>query len=202
MTGRKEFFNKLDESVNGSVKFGDNSRIQIEGRGEIEVSQKDGSNLCLNNVLFVPKLEANILSLGQLDEEGYRMVMGEGKLTIFNPYGQLFAEVQRSTGRLYLLKLNIGDQCLFTSEDTTEEWLWHSRFGHLNCHMLQDMSRKKSVEGLPPFVIPSKVCRSCIAGKHHRTSFPKKSFFRATQPLELIHMDICGPLTPITLGGS
>ena len=202
MTGRKEFFNKLDESINGSMKFGDNSRIQIEGRGEIEVSQKDGSNLCLSNVLFVPRLEANILSLGRLDEEGYQMVMGEGKLTIFNPYGQLFAEVQRSTGRLYLLKLNIGDQCLFTSEDTTEEWLWHSRFGHLNFHMLQEISRKKSVEGLPPFVIPRKVCRSCVAGKHHRTSFPKKSLFRATEPLELIHMDICGPLTPITLGGS
>ena len=64
MTGRKEFFNKLDESITGSVKFGDNSRIQIKGRGEIEVSQKDGSNFCLGNVLFVPKLEANILSLG------------------------------------------------------------------------------------------------------------------------------------------
>ena len=41
MTGRKEFFKKLDESITGSMKFGDNSRIQIEGRGEIEVSQKD-----------------------------------------------------------------------------------------------------------------------------------------------------------------
>ena len=136
MTGRKELFNKLDESITRCVKFGDNSRIQIKGRGEIEVSQKDGSTFCLGNVLFVPKLEANILSLGRLDEEGYWMVMGEGKLTIFNPYRQLFVEVHRSTGRLYLLKLNIVDQCLIMSEDTTEEWLWHSWFGHLNFHML------------------------------------------------------------------
>ena len=64
------------------------------------------------------------------------------------------------------------------------------------------MSRKKSVEGLPPFVIPRKVCRSCVAGKHHRTSFPKKSLVRAIEPLELIHIDICEPLTPTTLGGS
>ena len=78
MTGRQEFFNKLDESITGSVKFGDNSWIQIKGRGEIEVNQKDGSILCLGNVLFVPKLEANILSFGRLDEEGYQMIMGEG----------------------------------------------------------------------------------------------------------------------------
>ena len=128
--------------------------------------------------------------------------MGEGKLTIFNPYGQLFVEVHRSTGRLYLLKLNIIDQCLIMSEDTTEEWLWHSRFGHLNFHTLQEMSMKKSVEGLPPFVIPRKVCRSCVACKHHRTSFPKKSLVRATEPLELIHIDKCGPITPKTLGGN
>ena len=157
MTGRREFFSNLDKSSTGSMKFGDNSRIQIRGKGEIEVNQGDGSILCLGNVLFVPKLEANILSLGRLDEEGYQMIMGEGKLTIFNPNGQLFAEVHRSSRRLYLLKLSIVDQCLITTKNTTEEWLWHSRFGHLNFYTLQEMSRKKSVEGLPPFVIPRKL---------------------------------------------
>ena len=79
MTGRREFFSNLDESTIRSVKFGDNSRIQIRGRGAIEVKQRDGSILRLCNVLFVPQLEANILSLGRLDEEGYQMIMGEGK---------------------------------------------------------------------------------------------------------------------------
>ena len=185
-----------------TVKFGDNSRIQIKGKGSIEVNQRDGSSLQLCNFLFVPQLEANILSLGRLDEEGYRMFMGEGKLTIFNPNGQLFAEVHRSKGRLYLLKLSIIDQCLITAEETVKEWLWHSHFGHLSFHTLQEMSRKKSVEGLHPFMIPRKLCRSCVAGKHHRNSFLKKSSFRATEPLELIHIDICGPITPTTLGGS
>ena len=183
------------------MKFGDNSRIQIKGRGEIKVSQKDGSILSLGNVLFVPKLEANILSLGRLDEEGYRMIMGEGKLTIFNPNGLLFAEVYRSKGRLYLLKLSIVDQCLIMTEATPKDWIWHSRFGHLNFRTLKEMSTKKSVEGLPPINIPNKLCRNCIAGKHHRTPFPKKSAFRATEPLELIEMDICGPISPSTLGG-
>ena len=184
------------------MKFGDNSWVQIKGRGEIEVNQKDGSILCLGNVLFVPKLEANILSLSRLDEEGYQMIMGEGKLTIFNPNGFLFAEVHRSSGRLYLLKLSIVDQCLITTEDTPEDWLWHSRFGHLSFHTLKEMSTKKSVEGFPPINMPNKLCRNCVAGKHHRTSFPKKSTFQATESLELIHMDICGTITPLSLGGS
>ena len=80
MTGRQEFFGVLDESTTGFVKFGDNSRIQIKGKGAIEVNQRDGSTLRLCNVLFIPKLEANILSLRQLDEEGYQRNMGKGKL--------------------------------------------------------------------------------------------------------------------------
>ena len=63
MTGRREFFSVLDESTNGSLKFGDNSRILIKGKGSIEVNQRDGSSLRLCNVLYVPQLEANILSL-------------------------------------------------------------------------------------------------------------------------------------------
>ena len=130
------------------------------------------------------------------------MAMGEGKITIFNPFGQLFTEVNRSSGRLYLLKLSIVDQCLITTEATPKDWIWHSRFGHLNFHTLKEISTKKFVEELPPISIPSKVCRNCIAGKHHRTSFPKKSAFRAIESLELIHMDICGPISPPTLGGN
>ena len=52
------------------------------------------------------------------------------------------------------------------------------------------------VLGLPPLQIPSKVCTVCLVGKHHREPFPKASSWRATQRLQLIHSDICGPITP------
>ena len=81
------------------------------------------------------------------------MTMAGGKLTICYRDGCLFIEVQRSEGRLYLMKLSIVDQCLIVIEDTAEDWLWHSRFGHLSFHTLKEMSSKKLVEGLPPINI-------------------------------------------------
>ena len=184
------------------MKFGDNSRIQIKGRGNIEITKKDGDILRLLNVLYVPDLAANILSLRRLDEEGCRMTMVGGKLTIFDRNGRLVAEVQRLEGRLYFLKLNVVDQCLVTTEDRSKNWLWHSRFGHINFHSLKEMSKRKLVKGLPLISAPDHVCRSCMAGKHHRSPFPQASHFRAMKPLELVYMDICGPITPSTLGGS
>ena len=50
--------------------------------------------------------------------------------------------------------------------------------------------------------MPSKLCQNCISRKHHTTPFPKTSSFQAIEPLELIHTDIYGPISPPTLGGS
>ena len=123
-------------------------------------------------------------------------------MTIFDRDGCLLTEVQRTEGQLYLLKLSIIDHCLITTEDSSEDWLWHSRLGHLSFHKLKEMSRKKILDGLPTFNVPNKLCTSYSAGKHHRTPFPQSSTFRTIEPLELIHTDIYGPISPPTLGGS
>ena len=110
------------------------------------------------------------------------MTMAGGKLTIFDRDGCLLTEVQITKGQLYLLKLSIIDHCLIPTEDSSEDWLWHSRFGHLSFHKLKEMSRKKIVEGLPSVNVPSKLCTNCIAGKLHTMPFPKSSSFRAAEP--------------------
>ena len=105
------------------------------------------------------------------------MTMDGGKLTIFYCNGHLVAKVQRSEGRLYLLKLNVVDQCLVTTEDNSENWLLHSRFGHISFHSLKEMSKWKLVKGLPLISALDHVCRSCMAGKQHRSPFPQASHF-------------------------
>lgn len=51
-------------------------------------------------------------------------------------------------------------------------------------------------KGLPRLEEPSKVCGDCMIDKQHRDSFPKQSAWRASQKLELIHANICGPIKP------
>ena len=47
----------------------------------------------------------------------------------------------------------------------------------------------------------SDVCSICLMGKHHRKSFAQKSSWQATERLQLIHVDLCGPITPDFNGG-
>ncbi|GKV49004.1 hypothetical protein SLEP1_g55778 [Rubroshorea leprosula] len=56
------------------------------------------------------------------------------------------------------------------------------------------------VKGLPSIHNPDQLCEACILGKHHRMPFAAKQQQRATQPLELVHSDVCGPMNTTSNG--
>lgn len=64
------------------------------------------------------------------------------------------------------------------------------------------MSSKHMAHGIPEFGQPKGVCTGCLMAKQSRKSFPNQTSFRASQPLELIHADLCGPISPVTKGGN
>lgn len=70
--------------------------------------------------------------------------------------------------------------------------------GHISNTNLQILQSKKMVQGLPQLTISNEVCVDCLKGKQHREPIPKRSTWRATQRLELIHADLCGPISPIS----
>lgn len=65
MTGDKRYFDFIDESVTGKVRFGDDSRIDIRGKGSIAFMDLNGEPRVMTDVYFIPDLKSNIISLGQ-----------------------------------------------------------------------------------------------------------------------------------------
>ena len=45
------------------------------------------------------------------------------------------------------------------------------------------------------------ICDACMKGKHLKSSFKSKNFISTSRPLELLHMDLCGPMSTLSLGG-
>ena len=202
MTGDRRLFQELKEVSQGTMRFGDGSTTKIGGRGWIMLQCQDGGQMRLDNILYVPKLKSNILSLGQFDEHGCRILMEGGFLTIYDQHGRLLVKVKKILSRLYLLKLNLILSCMVTDDSLELTCTWHKRYGHLKFQLLRKLSSKEIVRGLPKLEIPENICRDCIARKQHRSPFPSLASYRASRPLELVHGDICGPILLATLGGS
>ncbi|XP_025651731.1 uncharacterized protein [Arachis hypogaea] len=73
-----------DDSVKLLLKFGNSTKIPIEGKGHIPIRLKDGSLNYISDVFYAPELDYNLLSMGQLSEKGYKMITYRGYCTVFD----------------------------------------------------------------------------------------------------------------------
>ena len=107
------------------------------------------------------------------------------------------------TNRLFVLLASIKttEHAFFNTVNEEESCLWHCRLGHLNFKGLRTLYYKKMVKGLPLVKGSVDVCEGCIMGKQHRDCFPKQSQWRAEERLQLVHSDICGPISPESNSG-
>lgn len=199
MTGDKEKFVELDEGISGLVKFGDGSTVRIEGKGSIIFRCKNGEERKLHEVFYIPTLCSNIISLGQMLEEGKIVVIKGEYLWVFEEHGKLLIKVKRSPNRLYKLLTEIVKPTCLLSKIEEVSKLWHTRLGHVN---YQSMVLMNKMYGLPDVSLSNEVCKGCLRSKQTKKSFPQNSSFSATRALQLVHGYLCGPIEPATSGGN
>lgn len=84
MTPHERFFTSLDRSKTAKVKFtsGDKT-IMAEGIGDVTFITKEG-NQTIKNVLYVPGIEGNALSVSQMEKSGFGVAFDEKRCTIWN----------------------------------------------------------------------------------------------------------------------
>jgi transposase InsO family protein len=108
-------------------------------------------------------------------------------------------------GQLYLVDFNDNkaelDTCLIAK--TNMGWLWHRRLAHVGMKNLHKLLNGEKILGLTNVHFEKdRICSACQAGKHVRVHHPHKNIMTTDRPLELLHMDIFGPITYISIGGS
>ncbi|GAQ92988.1 protein with ribonuclease H-like and integrase domains [Klebsormidium nitens] len=97
------------------------------------------------------------------------------------------------------------DACLFLRKPETAE-LWHRRMGHAGYENLAKTVQDNLAEGVGVKrwafrALKTSVCEPCIMGKQTRLPF-LESRSASTEPLELSHMDVCGPMLVPSVGGN
>jgi hypothetical protein len=172
MTGARSMLTQLDARVHGSVRFGDGSRIEIQGIGSFVMQDQNQCHKVLTDVYYIPELKSNIVSLGQLEAKGFKYVGENGRLCVFDQERTLLISDPRAANNLYLARFGLVLPVCLLAQSDSESWRWHARFGHLNFRALNDLSVKNMVIGMPTVTRVEKVCDGCVSGKQHRAPFP------------------------------
>jgi len=91
---------------------------------------------------------------------------------------------------------------VFLSKDD-ESWLWQRRLAHILTNHLNKLKSKELVFGLRNIKLQNnRLCDAYVKGKQTRVSFKIKDIISSNKPLDVLHMDLCGPSRNASLVGN
>ncbi|KAI3765987.1 hypothetical protein L2E82_16034 [Cichorium intybus] len=203
-TGATAHMTPSPENVSSSAPYSGNMHVTVGNGAQLPISHVGHSSisnkLALRDVLVIPKLTKNLLSIS--------------KLTMDHPVDVLFSQpffnIQDRDSKqviaqglcedgLYVLR--DGPTALFAVSSVPKKAsfeLWHSRLGHISFDVISILN-KLGVLHLTSLLPKPTICQPCQLSKGHRLSFDLNSK-RALYPLDLIHCDLWGP-APIDSNG-
>lgn len=181
------------------MKVENGEYVKVERIGVISVKTTTGIKH-ISDVLYVPDIDHNLVSVGQLIENNYTLIFKENGYTILDANGSELMSVKMKQRSFPLNWKNVTSHAY--SSTVVESSLWHKRFGHANFTSLKQLHKLELVENLSDICDDDCVCDICQLGKQTRLPFPKNQSRRATNKFELIHSDVCGPMRTQTFNGS
>jgi hypothetical protein len=151
----------------------------------------------MKDVLYVPGLKKNILSISSLDEKGFKFSFIDREVLMW-PRGNFIDDVVVigvQEGGLYKLKGHSNSELVHNTITPSE--LWHRIFVHIHYKSLSIVS--KMVRGFPKIQVNHEgICKGCAQGNHVKKSFPS-SDSKAKGTLDIIHSVLCGPMSSASL---
>ncbi|KAK2392639.1 putative mitochondrial protein [Trifolium repens] len=203
MTGNRNILTDFDNCLNTKIKLANSKSINAKGIGNVVIQRKNGRKSVIEKVLYVPGMQCNLMSVGQLLDKGFKVVLEDGTMKLFDSKQNLILKSNQSKNRTFKTQLKaIEHECLAASTENKDSELWHKRYGHLNFKSLSLLNSKNMVLGLPSVITPVETCTTCLLGKQPRDSFKNHLPMRSNEVLNVVHSDICGPIDVLSTGGN
>ncbi|CAI7801035.1 unnamed protein product [Closterium sp. NIES-54] len=183
------------------VVFG-NKSLPVVGVGSTHLIV-DGGPVDITNVLHVPGLKVNLLSVTQLAKKDVKLTIDGANMNLFWK-GKQFAQGVLN-GELYQLKMHpraASSNVAQGSKATLKAW--HNRLAHANYDSVKELANQGLAKGVDVVAGDDEtgVCAACVEGKMARKPFGSRSSPLTKDPLALVHMDVCGPMRHASKGGA
>lgn len=195
MTNRGNIFNNFIKTQSKIGIAKNNESMISKGIGNIEFDK-----CLLKEVMYVPDLKCNLLSVNAITNAGGNVRFSKDKVIISNTNKQSLQGYKTKNGLFQIdLTKTVSADSYLTTDDTNPAINWHRRLGHISLIKLKELRNisdgiKITLSELKEL---EKVCDICQKAKQTRLKF-ENSRSTTTKPLQLIHTDVCGPISPAT----
>ncbi|KAJ0078309.1 hypothetical protein Patl1_36689 [Pistacia atlantica] len=143
-------------------------------------------SLTINDVFLVDGLKHNFLSISQLSDKCFKIILQSICCEVVDSCTNTIAFIGYRHSNVYIVDLcNIAskDLCLMSTKDD-DSWLWHKRLGHASMDVIAKLSKKNLVHGLPKLVFKrDHIYDACAKGKQTRVCFKSKNVVSTSGPL-------------------
>ncbi|CAJ2638290.1 unnamed protein product [Trifolium pratense] len=182
----RAMFKTYTSAENKKVQMGNAHTSDVAGVGEVQLNFTSGKTLILKEVLHVPEMKKNLVSGFLLNKAGFSQTIGADLYTITK--NGTFIGKGYATDGMFKLNVDLNLNKISTSVYSLCDFnVWHSRLCHVNIRSISKLSHL----GLIPKLNFDNVekCQFCSQAKITKSSH--KSVIRQSEPMELIHSDIC-----------
>lgn len=183
------------------ITVADSTKVPVKCSGDVRITTDRNYDITVKNVLCIPKLSTNLLSVSELIKNGNKVVFESNNCYIRNRKNELVATAHLTNG-VYKLNIKTTD-CMLAAPALASAELWHKRLAHINSSDLNKM-RNGIVEGVN-FSTSSDTkkenCVTCCEGKQTRLPFAH-SEHTSSETLQIVHADVCGPMESNSISGS
>ena len=138
------------------------------GKGTVAIKTTSGTKL-LENVMYVPQIDQNLISVGQLVNVGYKLHFEDGVCIIKDCNGVDMMSIAMKN-RSFPLYLNESSIIAYTSLEDQSSFM-HKRLRHCSYSTLREVTRHSLIEDMPSMTLEDSICRVCEERKSFRASF-------------------------------
>jgi len=193
------FLDNIKFYTTNYVTFGDGARGKIVGICDMVSAGLPR----LDNVLLVNGLTTNLISISQLCDKGLSVNFSESECLVTDKKGKVSMKGIRSKDNCYMWlskEKGLLSSCLLSKEEEVK--LWHQKLGHLNLQGMKKAISIEAIRGLPKLnIVEGSVCGECQVGKQTQMSHSRLEHQGTSKVLELLHMDLMGPMQVANIGG-
>ncbi|MHB1946432.1 MAG: reverse transcriptase domain-containing protein, partial [Metallibacterium sp.] len=206
MCNDRTAFKDIGQTEIKTVQVADGKHIEVKGKGDISLMIPDQRGqerrIKLENVLWMPNLAKNLLSVRILMKNGHEVNFRNDRGEILLK-GKNFHLPVNPRGNLYILEttkaIKNQDELALLATSKADLQTWHERLGHRNLKMIKELP--EHVSGMEITKLGDISCETCYKTKMTKIPFELNPNV-AEKPLAVVYSDLTGKIkTPSAIEG-